>query len=78
MLVEIVKTVHVAKIGNMTERESNELKNALDKALHLVESTVSWAEARGFTNEQAFIDFEDALNKYSCKDHNLDFHLSIP
>ena len=57
----------------MTERDRNDLKNALQKALDLVESTVSWAEARGWTDEQEYINWEDHLNQLSCKDHRTCF-----
>ena len=58
----------------MTERETNELKAALAKTLHMVESTVSWAEARGFTNSQEYMEWEDAINRLSVKDHKINFH----
>ncbi len=57
----------------MTENDRNDLKKALHKALTLVESTVSWVEARGWTNEQEFINWEDELNRLSCKDHRVSF-----
>jgi len=56
-----------------SEREKQELKEALNKAIALVESTVSWAEAKDYTNEQEYLDFEDTLNKLSIKDHNINF-----
>lgn len=57
----------------MTERETAELKNALKKTLDLLESTVSWAEARGFTDSQEYINFENRANQLTVKDHNINF-----
>ena len=58
----------------ISKKEQEELNNALNTALHAVESVVSWAESRGLTNEQSYIDWEDKINKLSIKDHNINFH----
>jgi len=57
----------------MSERETTELRVALKKALDLLESTVSWAEARGFTDSQEYINFENRVNQLSVKDHKINF-----
>jgi len=57
----------------MSERETTELRNALRKSLDLLESTVSWAEARGFTDSQEYINFENRVNQLSVKDHKINF-----
>ena len=57
----------------MTQLEKQDLQRALKKALDTVESTISWIEARGWTNEQDFLDWEDSLNKLSVKDHKINF-----
>lgn len=57
----------------MSERETTELRNALRKSLELLESTVSWAEARGFTDEQEYLIWEQRVNQLSVKDHNINF-----
>lgn len=57
----------------MTKLEQENLKAALDKAIDIVESTISWVEARGWTNEQIYISWQDSLNALSCKDPNIDF-----
>ena len=57
----------------MTKLEQENLKAALTKAIDVVESTISWVEARGWTNEQDFLNFEDRLNNLSCKDHKIEF-----
>jgi len=56
-----------------SENERQDLIKALNKALQVVEDTVSWAEARGFTDEQVYLDWEDSLNQLSCKDHKVNF-----
>ena len=56
-----------------SEREKQELITALDKALKLLESTVSWAEAREFTDDQEYIQWEDRINQLSVKDHKINF-----
>lgn len=56
-----------------SERERKELIAALNKALTVVENTVSWAEARGFTDSQEYIDWENKVNQLSVKDHNIEF-----
>ena len=58
----------------MSENDRQDLIKALKKSLELVESTVSWAEARGFTDSQEYLDWEDELNKLSTKDHKINFH----
>ena len=58
----------------MTEREKNELNKALKEALKVVESTVSWAEARGFTDTQEYMEWEDSINRLSVKDHKINFY----
>lgn len=65
MLAEIVKIVHVQKTGNMvkSERERQELITALNKSLKAVEDMVSWAEAKGYTDEQEYSDFKNAIYK---------------
>ena len=74
--MEIVKIVHAQKTGNMvkSERERQELITALNKSLKAVEDMVSWAEAKGYTDEQEYINWEDSINKLSCKDHNVNFY----
>ena len=57
----------------MTERETTELRNALNRTLNLLESTVAWAEARGFTDSQEYINFENRANQLTVKDHNINF-----
>ena len=47
----------------MTKLEQENLKAALDKAIDIVESTISWVEARGWTNEQEYFDFKNAIYK---------------
>lgn len=56
-----------------SERERQELITALNRALKAVEDTVSWAEARGFTDEQEYLDWEDSINALSVKDHKINF-----
>ena len=41
-------------------------RQVIKYATELIEVT----ERLGYTNEQAFIDFEDELNELSVKDHN--------
>lgn len=41
-------------------------RQVIKYATELIEVT----ERLGYTNEQAFIDFEDKLNELSTKDHN--------
>ena len=57
----------------MTNIDKENLQKALKKALEVVESTVDWVEARGWTNEQDFLNWEDSLNKLSVKDHKINF-----
>lgn len=57
----------------MTNLEKEDLRKALHKALDTVENTISWVEARGWSNEQEFLNFEDSLNKLSVKDHKINF-----
>lgn len=58
----------------MTVDEKNDLKKILDEALQTVENVISWAESKGYTNEQSYIDWEDKINKLSIKDHNINFN----
>lgn len=57
----------------MTNIDKENLQEALKKALDLIESTISWVEARGWTDEQDFISWEDSINKLSVKDHKINF-----
>lgn len=41
-------------------------RQVIKYATELIEAT----ERLGYTNEQAFIDFEDELNELSIRDHN--------
>lgn len=56
-----------------SEKERQELNAALEKALKLLESTVSWAEAKGYTDEQEYLSWEMAINSLSVKDHKINF-----
>ena len=46
------------------------LKYGYNQALKYVEQLIEVTENCGYTNEQAFINFEDKLNELSIKDHN--------
>lgn len=57
----------------LTNIDKENLQKALDKSLEVVRNTISWVEARGWTNEQAFLSWEDTLNALSVKDHKIEF-----
>ena len=46
------------------------LKFGYRQALKYVKELIEVTEGLGYTNEQAFIDFEDELNELSIRDHN--------
>lgn len=46
------------------------LKFGYRQSLKYVKELIEVTERLGYTNKQAFIDFEDELNELSIKDHN--------
>lgn len=57
----------------MTKLEKQDLQKALQKALTLVESTVSWVEAKGWKNEQDYKEFRNSINKLMMVNDNYTF-----
>lgn len=47
-----------------------QLKYGYRQALKYVTDLITITENLGYTNEQAFIDFEDKLNELSIKNHD--------
>lgn len=60
-------------MATLTEENKSDLKKALENALETVKSTISWVEARGWTETQEYLTWEDTLNKWSTKDHRIPF-----
>lgn len=46
------------------------LKFGYRQVIKYAKELIGVTERLGYTNEQAFIDFEDELNELSIKDHN--------
>ena len=46
------------------------LKFGYRQSLKYIRELIEATEALGYTNEQAFLDFEDELNNLSTRDHN--------
>lgn len=46
------------------------LKFGYRQVIKYAKELIEVTERLGYTNEQAFIDFEDELNELSIKDHN--------
>lgn len=60
-------------MATLTEENKKDLKNALERSLDVVKSTISWVEARGWAETPEFLSWEDVLNKWSTKDHRIPF-----
>lgn len=58
------------KMGNY-DNEKNRLYHQGQMILAMLEVHIKEIEINNLYNEQFFIDFEDKLNEYSIKDHNV-------
>ena len=54
------------------DNDKNRMYNVCQTALMFVKSVVNEAERLKMCDEQFYIEFEDALNELSIKDHNAD------
>lgn len=53
--------------------KENKVKILCQQALSLVELVCEEAEKNGLTDKPYYLDFEDAINSISVKDHSINF-----